>query len=93
MILPETRLSPNDNVFSREFDGELVLLDLDSGVYYGLDAVASDAWKRMCDAHKSVQETIADMLPLYDVQERTLAADLTALASDWLAKGLVRVQP
>jgi hypothetical protein len=93
MILPTTRLSPSDHVFSREFDGELVLLDLDSGVYYGLDAVASDAWKRLCDAHKTVGEAAHEMLERYDVQETTLLADLTALASDWLAKGLAQVQP
>lgn len=93
MISPTTRLSVNENVFSREFDGELVLLDLDSGVYYGLDAIASRAWKELCEAHQSLEETASKMLPLYEVNRERLVADLTALADEWLEKGLARVAP
>ncbi len=92
MILPSTQLSSNENVFARDFDGEIVLLDLDAGVYYGLDAIASCAWRELCEAQHSLADTVSKMLVAYDVDERTLMRDLTALATEWHAKGLVRVR-
>ncbi len=92
MISSTTQLAPSDNVFTREFDGELVLLDLGSGVYYGLDAIASQAWKRLCDEQKSIEETAQQMLTLYDVGEATLRADLDKLVEEWIAKGLAKVR-
>jgi hypothetical protein len=89
MILPSTRLSPTDHVFAREFDGELVLLDLNGGVYYGLDAVASHVWKAWCEGGGTLEEVTSDMLAKYDVDEVTLVKDIGALATDWVAKGLV----
>jgi hypothetical protein len=92
MILPSTQLSSNENVFARDFDGEIVLLDLDAGVYYGLDAIASRAWRELCDGRQSLAETVSKMHSSYDVDEPTLMRDLSHLASEWLAKGLVSVR-
>jgi hypothetical protein len=92
MIAPTAHITPSENVFSREFDGEIVLLDLDSGVYYGLDAIASQAWKRLCDQQTTIQETAAQMLALYEVEEATLLSDLDKLVAEWIEKGLARVR-
>jgi hypothetical protein len=92
MISPATHLSSNENVFAREFDGEIVLLDLGAGVYYGLDAVASQVWREVCDAQHSIAEAVTKMLASYDVDEATLLRDVTDLADEWVAKGLVKVR-
>ena len=91
MISPTTHLCSNENVFARDFDGETVLLDLGSGVYYGLDAVASKAWHEICDQRRSIADAVAKMLTVYEVDEPTLLRDVTTLADEWLSKGLVKV--
>jgi hypothetical protein len=90
VITPDDRLSPRDHVFAREFDGELVILDLDGGLYYGLDEIASAAWTRVCDQKKSIREAVSDMLARYEVDEQTLMNDIVALATEWITKGLVQ---
>lgn len=90
MIAPDDRLSPRDHVFAREFDGEMVLLDLEGGLYYGLDAIASDVWKGVCEQGKTLREVVSDMLARYDVDEQTLMKDIVALATEWMTKGLVQ---
>ena len=91
MIAPASRLLPRDNVFSREFDGELVVLDLDAGVYYGFNGVASDAWHGLCESGKTVREVASEMVGRYQIDETTLMNDLLAVANEFVAKGLARV--
>lgn len=89
MIDPTSRVSPRSHVFSREFDGEIVLLDLDAGVYYGLDAIATRVWKGSCDGGKTLEQVASDMVADFEVDNATLMKDLVALATEWVAKGLV----
>lgn len=86
---PNAKIRPRDNVFAREFDGEIVLLDLSGGAYYGLDALASRVWREMCDG-KSLRQVVSDVLPDYHVEEATLMKDVLALATEWVEKNLVQ---
>src|SRR5437899_942087 len=36
----------NPDVTFRELDGEIVILNLETGIYFGLDAVVRGAWRR-----------------------------------------------
>ena len=49
------RLRVHKSVLSRELGGETVLLNLESGVYYGLDAVGTRAWNLLAE-----DRTLAD---------------------------------
>lgn len=64
-----------DTLFSQEVDGEMVLLDMNSENYYGLDSVASDIWKLLQEG-KSLQETLDALIEMYDVEPDTLKNDL-----------------
>ncbi len=89
MIAPDDRIAPRDHVFAREFEGETVLLDLDGGLYYGLDPIASAVWKGACEEKKTIREVASEMLAQYEVDEETVLKDIVALATEWLTKGLV----
>lgn len=39
----------NSSVVFRDLSGETILLNLDSGVYYGLDAVGTRVWQLLAD--------------------------------------------
>jgi hypothetical protein len=78
----------SDTVFAQEVDGEMVLLDMNSENYFGLDSVASDIW-RLLGEGKSVGETYAALLEIYDVEEEQLRADLEAFIQKLLDDGLV----
>lgn len=64
-----------DTLFAQEVDGEMVLLDMNSENYFGLDSVASDIWKLLQEG-KTIQETYDALLEMYDVEPETLKRDL-----------------
>ncbi len=66
-----------DTVFAQEVDGEMVLLDMNSENYFGLDAVASDIW-RLLQEGRTLQETEEALLEMYDVEPEQLRSDLKA---------------
>lgn len=86
-----SRVRSSKNVFAREFDGELVLLDLARGDYYGLDAVGARLWQSLMEG-ASVDETAATLAQDYDVDPSVLRADLMALLSELADKGLVELR-
>src|ERR1019366_2676933 len=79
-----------DVVISRELDGETVLLNLETGIYFGLDSVGSDMWRAIKTAG-ALSDAVDAVRAQYDVDAATLGDDLLRLANDMLAKGLLRL--
>jgi hypothetical protein len=74
----------------RELDGEAVLLDLDSGMYYGLNATATWIWNRAKGSDGvQVDTLVAELAEEFDVglpvAEREAAAFIEALRINRLA--------
>ena len=80
-----------DIVF-REVDGEAVILNLDSGLYFGLDQVGTRIWQ-LVQEHGSLQKVFETMCDEFDVGSDTLERDLLGLMDELCAKGLVRASP
>jgi hypothetical protein len=76
------------HVMARQVDGEMVILDLESGTYYGLDPVGARAWALLAAGH-TLDETCAALLEEYEVEPERLARDIRALADALAAQGLV----
>jgi hypothetical protein len=89
MLTDESRTEVCAHVHAREFDGELVILDLEKGLYYGLDPLGTTMWVRMA-AGQTVGEVAAEVLGEYDVDARVLLEDLLALGNEWIRLGLVQ---
>jgi hypothetical protein len=83
-----TRVRSTKHVFAREFDGELVLLDLARGDYYGLDAIGARLWHGLV-AGRTVADIATEIGTEYEVEDATVRADLLALARELVEKGLV----
>ncbi|WP_456428747.1 PqqD family protein [Nitratifractor sp.] len=77
----------SDKLFVQEVDGELVLLDMQSENYFGLDATASDIW-RILQEGKTLDETVNALLEIYDVDAETLRKDLSNFVSQLQEQGL-----
>ena len=79
------------NVHLREFDGELVLLDLAGGNYFGLDAIGARMWKHLAEG-ASPAEVASQLVNEYDIDQPRLLADIITLADELLVRGLVVVR-
>lgn len=78
----------SDAVF-RELEGEAVILDLASGTYYGLNEVGTRIWALLAAGRD--EAAIAGALhEEFDVSLGGARADVAALASELLSRGLIR---
>lgn len=87
-----TAFRVNEDVIFRELDGEVVLLDLASGRYYGLNAVGARVWAVIA-AGGGVDDAVATVAAEFDAPEPEIAADVAALLDDLVARGLVARTP
>ena len=71
--------------------GEAVILNLDSGIYYGLDSVGTRIWNLL--RNETTVAAIRDALvEEYDVAPEVCLADLFRLLRDLSKAGLVEVR-
>jgi hypothetical protein len=86
----DDRLVVAPDVVSRDLEGETVILNLDSGVYFGLDAVGTTIWNRLRE-RSSLRDVLSDVLLEYDVPVDVATTDLLRIAGELVSKGLVQV--
>ena len=85
-------VSPSkDLVFSNVAD-EVVILDLKSGVYHGLESVGARAWELMSES-RPVREVRDRLVDEYDVEPQRCESDLLRLLEELKSHGLVDVHP
>ena len=82
------RIVVPEAVISRELDGETVVLNLETGVYFGLDGVATDIWNALQGAGR-IEDAFNSLLNQYEVQPATLKDDLLSFVNQLAAKGLL----
>jgi hypothetical protein len=84
----DTRLSVPPQVMSRLVGDETVLLDLESGMYFGLDGVGKRIWESIGDG-LTLAEIAAAVVSEYDVEEDRARADVIEFARDLVERGLL----
>jgi len=82
------RYQVGSDVVFRELDGEAVLLNLDSGVYFGLDEVGTRVWALLVE-HGTLERVCSLLVEEYDVEPAVLEQDVSRLVEEMRHKGLV----
>ena len=68
--------------------GEVVILDIERGVYYGLDTVGAEVWTRL-QSPSTLGDLVDHVVNRYDVDRSTADADIQSLLRELLALGLI----
>ena len=84
--MPALKISPT--ALSRELDGETVLVNLDTGMYFGLDEVGTVIWNHIQEG-VTVEEIPAKLTETFEVEEDVARTDLEALIGELRENGLV----
>jgi len=87
-MLPDRVVSISDHVVFKPVGDEMVLLDFQSGMYYGLDPIGVRVWQLIA-AHHPLGEVVETLLAEYDVARETLEHDIDALLAELAQRGLV----
>ena len=79
-----------ETVFAQEVDGEMVLLDMESENYFGLDEVGTSIWQAMQEK-ETLKEVLELLLEQYEVEEEMLENDLSDFVRKLQESGLIKV--
>src|SRR5712691_3869399 len=89
-IADATVISRSPSVLTAEVDGEIVMMSIEQGRYFGLDDIGSDIWNRIeppCSFAALIDRLAAD----YDAERTTIATDVQALLGRMAAQDVVRL--
>ena len=90
MAIQMPRLVANDTVVAAELEGEMVLLNAETGIYFGLDALGTQIWQLLMSG-ATPEETVESLLTEYEVEPAKLRADVTEFLDQLVARGLMQV--
>jgi hypothetical protein len=85
-----TVVAAKDQV-SSDLGGEVAILDLKAGVYYGLDAVGARIWS-LIQEPRTVNEIRNILLEEYEVEPERCERDLLVLLQRLADEGLIEVE-
>lgn len=87
---PHQPVARSDTAATAQIDGQLVALDVNSGVCFGLNRAATRIWN-LIEAPLSPAEVSAALTEVYDVAPDVCAADTLAVLQELVDIGLARV--
>src|SRR6202163_2186514 len=90
-IADATIVSRSPSVLTAEVDGEIVMMSIEQGRYFGLDDIGSDIWKRIeppCSFATLIDGLAAD----YEADRTTIVTDVQSLLDRLAKHDIVRLR-
>jgi hypothetical protein len=88
MLRLDQRFRLPEQVAAKVFDGEAILINMSTGMYYSMTAVGALVWEYL-QTGQSLEETVRAMTMRYEVSSGEAEADLRRLAAELLDEGLI----
>lgn len=80
----------SDKILFREMQGEAVLLNIESGIYFGLDASGTATWAIM-QKQKNIGKILDLLQQEYEIDPKTCQEDFLKFISNLQKNGLIEV--
>jgi hypothetical protein len=90
-VIP-TSVEIGDSVIFQSLKDEVVILNMTSQEYFGLDNIGASMWKMLID-QRDVAAVAERMVSEYDVEPGTVRDDLNALVRQLIDAGLLKSLP
>jgi hypothetical protein len=90
MLLLTQKVAVKQDILVQNVDGEIVLLNLESEEYFGLDDVGSVMWSCLKESD-SLQAAYDRLLDRYDVEPEELKKDFLDLVQRFVEHELVEI--
>lgn len=89
--MSHTRYTAFDsNIISDVFGEEVVLVNLESGIYYSLRGSATQIWIRLVSQY-STPEILTDLLNIFQVAEHDLTADINQFITQLIELKIIKI--
>lgn len=88
----DTTVVAKRDLLGCDINGEAILLDTTSGIYFGLNAVGSRIWT-LIQSPRDLSSVRDTLLEEYDVTVSACEAELLRFVRDLLSRELVEIRP
>lgn len=88
MSIPRFLQANPDEVAAKVVQGEAIIINLATGVYYSMDAVGAAAWS-LLEATGDVERTVDALVAAYDVDAGQCRSEVQRLVGEILAERLL----
>jgi hypothetical protein len=85
------RIRVSKSVVSEVLDGETVVLDMQTGVYFALNGTATRAWQLIAQG-ADFDSVVSQLHREFDVEREALVADLKGLVGELHARHLIELE-
>jgi len=92
LVDPDVRWAPSEHVRCRQFDDELVIVDLKGGEYFALDAIGASMWSALVSG-KTPAQVAVELAAKYEAEEKQVLGDCVRLVGDLVGRGLLIRDP
>lgn len=90
MIRLDDTVVINEDLMVADLDGEMVLLDTQSGTYFGLNQVGSRIWELTSEPYR-IQDVVTVLLDEFAVSKEQLEQDVLHFVNSLSQKSLIHV--
>ena len=86
----EPRYARNPDLLAVDMDGDLVMMSIERGNYYGVGGIGPHVWQ-LLETPRTTAELIDDICQEFEVDQTTALADVEHFLADLVEHGLVTV--
>lgn len=87
-LTPESRVVRSEDFITSTVDNELVMMSLEKGTYYGLDAIGSQIWENIA-APITIDALCQKLVDAFEVDPAQCQADVLAFLNELHQEGMV----
>ncbi|MDF2844274.1 MAG: hypothetical protein K0R00_2700 [Herbinix sp.] len=89
-ITSKTLITRKEDIMATNLDGEIVMMNIDTGNYYSLGKTGSMIWN-ILEESMEVRELVNKLMELYQVSEQRCEVEVMNFVKEMLKEGLIVV--
>jgi hypothetical protein len=87
-LTPDSRVVRSEEFITSTVDNELVMMSLEKGTYYGLDAIGSQIWEHIA-APITIDALCQNLVDAFEVDPAQCQTDVLAFLNELHKEGMV----
>jgi Coenzyme PQQ synthesis protein D (PqqD) len=84
-------VSRNPEIIHSAMDGEVVMMSVDQGLFFGIDTIGAHIWN-LLETPAKVEELIEKLMATYDVERSVCENDTLLFLNDMLVKKVILIE-
>lgn len=79
-----------ETVVTTDLDGEVIMMNVETGNYFHLDDIATDVWN-LLDRPQTIDAVVSGLREIYDVSQEDCRRDVGKLVAELCEAGVLKV--